>query len=162
MRVRLATLVVGGLLAGILSGAAFAQQQQQSVPSKSEMEQLNQLSQQRLTDHPLHPGPPVPQSSIPPTQAIPLTGLWVCRSFDQFSSIHASPSASSPVIARTMAWGAVTGGYVNGFQKVLLHRGDTGWVAKDHVHPFHDKVDPSATCQVLGTQPNGLALISIK
>lgn len=163
MQVRRMGLAMGVVLAGLSSGAAFAQQQQQqTVPSRTGMEQLNQLSQQRLMEHPLHPGAPVPQSAIPPTHAVPLSGLWVCRSFDQFSSIHASPSAASTVIARTMAWGAVTGGYVNGFQKVLIHRGDIGWVAEDHIHPFHDKVDPSATCQILGTQPNGLPLISIK
>ena len=158
------TLTKKAILAASLSlalvGTALAQSNQDGQAANDRM--LDQLSRQRLMAHPHNFGTPPPQSSIPPTKVIPLSGLWVCRSFTLYTPIYARPLTKSRVVGRTLMWGAVTGAYVEGFQRVLVHRGLVGYVAKQFVHPFHDKVDPSATCVIEGTQTNGLPLISVR
>jgi hypothetical protein len=156
-RLHLLAVILGGC--GAL-GLALPAVAQQSTPLKEIPPQvLDQMSQ----DHPPQDfGTPPPASSIPQTQAFPVPGLWVCKSTDHYEPIHAQPDASSPVIATTHDWGAVTGAYESGFQEVLVHKGMTGYLAAQYIHPFHDQVDPSATCTFEGVQANGLPLLDVK
>jgi hypothetical protein len=140
----------------VLTVPAFGQQ---SAPIKQIPPQvLDQMSQ----DHPAQDfGTPPPASSIPPTQAFAVPGLWVCRSTDKYQPIHAQPDTGSPVIAETHDWGAVSGAYENGFEKVLVNKDMTGYLAAQYIHPFHDAVDPSATCTFEGVQANGIPLLDV-
>jgi hypothetical protein len=151
--------LLGGLaMAGTISLSlpAFAQQ---SPPVKEIPPQvLDQMSQ----DHPPQPfGTPPPASSIPPTQAYSIPGLWVCKSYDVYKPIYASPDPNSRVIAKTGLWGAVTGAEVNGYQEVLIHKGMYGFVPAQYVHPFHNDVAPNTTCTFDGVQANGLPLLDV-
>jgi hypothetical protein len=155
-RLNLLTGLTAACGAIVLTVPAFAQQ---SAPTKEIPPQvLDQMSQ----DHPVQDfGRPPPASSIPATQAYAVPGLWVCRSTDKYQPIHARPDAASPVIATTHDWGAVSGAYENGFEKVLVNKDMTGYLAAQYIHPFHDAVDPSATCRFEGVQANGIPLLDV-
>lgn len=157
---RTSALIMATLLGGLTAGVAFAQQP--TVPSKSEIQELDKLSQQRLMEHPHNFGPPVPQSAVPPDHVTPLNGLWVCRSVRLLTPVYSGPSLSSDVLIRSDGYAAATGGYVNGFQRVLVRRGVIGYVPKQYIHPFHDNLAPAATCSVLGTKANGLPELDIR
>ena len=76
-RQNLLTGIAAACVVAALNLPAFAQQ---SAPIKQIPPQvLDQMSQ----DHPAQEfGTPPPASSIPPTQAYSIPGLWVCKSYD--------------------------------------------------------------------------------
>ena len=155
-RQNLLTGIAAACVVAALNLPAFAQQ---SAPINQIPPQvLDQMSQ----DHPAQDfGTPPPQSSIPPTQAYSIPGLWICRSFDVYQPIHAEPDANSPVIGTTLYWGAVSGADINGFEKVLIRKGKTGYLADKYIHPFHNQVAPNTTCTFEGVQANGLPLLDV-
>jgi hypothetical protein len=152
MRIKGVVVVLAGLSV-MLSGQAMAQQQPAGGFTP---QQLDQMSQQRMQEEgPRNWGPPPPQSSIQPDKIIPVDGLWVCMSAKQWQPVYASPSASSPVIAKTLSQAAVGGREVNGFDPVLVRTGRIGYVAASNLSPFQSALRPGTTCTVEGVRLSG-------
>ena len=148
---RIAGVMVLAGLGMAMAGQALAQQTGGFTP-----QQLDQMSKQRTEEQgPRNWGPPPPQSSIPKQTVIPLTGLWVCMSAEQWQPIYASPSKSAAVIGKTLSQAAVGGKQINGFDPVLVRAGRVGYVPAGILSTYSSKLRPGSTCTVEGVSANG-------
>lgn len=153
----LPAVVIGALVA-----VSFGQAQAQTTREHFTAQQLQAISQAQSKAEHRNWGPPPPQSSIAMPKIYPLKGLWVCRSAPFGTPIYQRPSTSAKIIGRSIGWVAVGGAYVGSYQRVLVHRGEVGYMQRHFIKPFHDKLAPSATCEVQGTEKNGMVGYFIK
>ncbi len=154
MKQRVLTGLVLLALAG-LPAAGLAQSQTVPIPHFTN-KQLDAIAKAQNAAHPERWGPPPPQSSVPQPVITPLKGLWVCKSAPAGTPIYASPSTSARVVGRSIGWVAEGTAGRHGFDRVLVRRGLTGYIEASKVTAFHDKLAPAATCQIKGTEPNGM------
>jgi len=126
-------------------------------------QELDRLSKQNLDAgafRSLGAGPP-PSTSY---QSVPLhqpQGLWVCMSTDAYAPILAEPRRGSAVVGKSV--GEVAAGADRaGFTSVLVREGLIGWLPTSNVRPYHNELNPRATCRVGGIRPNGVVTFDVR
>jgi hypothetical protein len=155
------TTMIAALAAVSLTAIAAPTVAQQNQPGFTP-QQLDQMSKERQQAiGPRNWGPPPPQSSIPKEHLQQPSKLLVCMTTDAWKPIYGEPSASAPVIGKTLTEVAVEGRAVNGFVPILYGPGRTGYLPAQAVRPFHSDLNAGATCTISGVRPNGAAVFDI-
>ena len=125
-------------------------------------QELDRMSQERSNAR-SHPDPgPRPAPGNQPREALRQPpGLWVCMSTDQYIPVLGAPSANARQIG--MSSGRIAAGPNQGdYTSVLFAEGKVGYVPKAAVRPYHNQLNPRATCTVAGFKPSGVVQFDVR